>query len=117
MKLMLDNCVWGGAVDELAQNGHDVIWVGNWNEDPGDFEILSRAQIQNRILITLDKDFGELAVVRQVPHCGIMRLANISAAQHGKVCNLILKLHGEKLTQGAIVTVNNNRIRIRMSEN
>ena len=35
MKLLLDNCVWGGALDELVKHGHDVEWVGNWNEDPG----------------------------------------------------------------------------------
>ena len=54
MKLLLDNCVWGGALDELVKYGHDVVWVGNWNEDPGDFEILSRALLQNRVLITLE---------------------------------------------------------------
>src|SRR5205814_2069592 len=35
MKLLLDTCVWGGALAELQAAGHDVIWAGNWDEDPG----------------------------------------------------------------------------------
>src|SRR5271157_4749229 len=65
MKLLLDTCIWGGAADELRMRGHDVIWSGDWDEDPGDEEILTTALAQGRILITLDKDFGELAVVRR----------------------------------------------------
>ncbi|MGB5158171.1 MAG: DUF5615 family PIN-like protein [Desulfobacterales bacterium] len=42
-------------------------------------EILELAHKQNRVLITLDKDFGELAIVRKIPHSGIIRLVNISA--------------------------------------
>jgi hypothetical protein len=39
--------------------GHDVTWAGHWNDDPGDHEILSRADAEG----TLDKDFGELAIL------------------------------------------------------
>jgi hypothetical protein len=36
MKILLDACVWGRAKEELAQGGHDVVWAGDWDEDPGD---------------------------------------------------------------------------------
>lgn len=36
MKLLLDTCVWGGAIPELKKAGHDVIWSGDWPEDLGD---------------------------------------------------------------------------------
>ncbi len=65
MKLLLDTCIWGGAADELRMRGHDVVWSGDWDEDPGDEEILTTALAQRRILVTLDKDFGELVVVRR----------------------------------------------------
>ncbi len=70
MKLLLDTCVWGGALDEIKLADHDVIWAGDWVEDPGDDEILALAAIENRIMVTLDKDFGELAIVYQRPHSG-----------------------------------------------
>ena len=58
---------------ELVAAGHDVVWAGEWSEDPGDREILAKAHVEGRILVTLDKDFGELAIVRQQSHSGIIR--------------------------------------------
>ena len=43
MRLLLDTCVWGGAKESLLAEGHDVVWSGDWSEDPGDEEILARA--------------------------------------------------------------------------
>ena len=79
MKILLDACVWGKAKEGLSRQGHDVVWAGDWAEDPGDLEILKRAHSEKRVLVTLDKDFGELAIVRKVAHSGIIRLVNISA--------------------------------------
>ncbi|GIL11807.1 MAG: hypothetical protein BroJett038_05270 [Chloroflexota bacterium] len=52
-----------------------MLYAGEWIEDPGDDEILARAYEERRILVTLDKDFGELAVVRGTAHAGIIRRA------------------------------------------
>lgn len=86
MKLLLDASVWGGVRKDLEAAGYDVIWAGNWTEDPGDEEILAQAYQEDRVLVTLDKDFGELAVLRGMPHAGILRLVNFSAQQQGLVC-------------------------------
>jgi len=64
---------------ELTAGGHDVAWVGDWSEDPGDEEILAHAGREQRVLVTLDKDFGELVAVRGTPHSGIVRLVNFAA--------------------------------------
>ncbi len=50
MKVLLDTCVWGGAVKDLRSAGHDVIWAGEWEEDPGDEEVLTKAHIERRVL-------------------------------------------------------------------
>ena len=113
MKLLLDTCVWGGAGSELRAAGFDVIWSGDWSEDPGDDEILARAYDDARVLVTLDKDFGELAIVYGKPHCGIVRLVNISAKQQAMVCLRVIALHGIELEAGAIVTASSGRMRIR----
>jgi predicted nuclease of predicted toxin-antitoxin system len=113
MKLLLDTCVWGGAKSELQAAGHDVIWIGDLARDPGDAEILARAYQEQRVLVTLDKDFGELAIRQNLPHCGIMRLVNIRGRQQGSVCRQVLNQCGGELTQGAIVTVDAGRVRIR----
>jgi len=116
VKLLLDTCVWSGAVDQLRSAGHDVIWVGNWTEDPGDDAVMAFAYSEQRIVITIDKDFGELAVLRGMPHHGIVRIVNFSAKRHGDVSLEVLKLHGVELLTGALVTAEPGRIRIRPPE-
>lgn len=113
MKVLLDTCVWGGAAAELRAVGHDVVWAGDWDEDPGDDEILARAHAEQRVLVTLDKDFGEAAILHGRPHSGIVRLVSIRARQQGAVCLHALGLHGEELLAGAIVTAEAGRLRIR----
>lgn len=114
MRLLLDACVWGGAVEELVLAGHDTVWAGSWPHDPGDLDILRLAHKERRILVTLDKDFGELAVVRREPHSGIVRLVDVGATRQGFAIIEVLDLYGESLERGAIITVEPNRTRIRL---
>jgi predicted nuclease of predicted toxin-antitoxin system len=86
MKVLLDSCVWGGAREILETSGHDTKWAGNLTPDPGDEAILNTAYHEKRVLVTLDKDFGELAIVYDKPHCGIIRLVGHSARRQGPVC-------------------------------
>lgn len=116
MKVLLDTCVWGQVIAELRAAGHDVVWAGDWQADPGDDEILARAHSEQRTLVTLDKDFGEMAVVHEKPHSGIVRLVNIAARQQAKYCLHVLKLHGPELLSGAIITAERDRLRIRPPE-
>jgi predicted nuclease of predicted toxin-antitoxin system len=85
----------------------------DWGEDPGDEEILERAYRDQRVLITLDKDFGELAIIQGKPHSGILRLVDISARRQAAVSLQVFALHGEELQKGAIVTAEPGRLRIR----
>ena len=113
MKVLLDTCVWGGVRKPLVDAGHDVVWAGEWPEDPGDEEILGRARQESRVLVTLDKDFGELAIVRGQPHRGIVRLVALSTLQQVQGCLAVLAKYGMELQAGAIVTVEIGRVRVR----
>ena len=115
MKLLLDACVWGGAATELRTNGHDVVWAGDWESDPGDREILRVADAERRTLVTLDKDFGGLAIREEQSHCGIIRLVEVGARRQAIVCGDVLSRYGQEIQSGAIaiVTVERGRIRIR----
>lgn len=114
MKILLDSCVWGKARHELEAAGHDVVWSGDWPNDPGDEEILAIANDQGRVLVTLDKDFGELAVLHGQPHNGILRLVGISAHRQSAVCLEVLSKHGSTLSSGAIITAEVGRLRVRL---
>ena len=91
-----------------------MIWAGDWPSDPGDEEILARAYSENRVLVTLDKDFGELAVAQGQPHSGIIRLVSLAIAQQARVCLKVLEMHGTDLLEGAIITAERTRIRVRL---
>ncbi|SPE32259.1 conserved hypothetical protein [Acidobacteriia bacterium SbA2] len=97
----------------MASVGHDVVWAGDWPEDPGDEIILARAYDDRGILVTLDKDFGELAVFRGSPHCGILRLVDFRASQQAAVCVQVLRKHADELAAGAIITAEPGILRIR----
>lgn len=114
MKFLFDACVSSGVSRKLQSEGHDTLWAGDWPENPGDDEILERAHREGRILITLDKDFGELAIVHGRPHSGIIRLVNLSSRQQAEACLRVIELHGDELRSGVIITVEPNRIRIHL---
>lgn len=116
MRILLDSCVWGPTTEELRGRGHDVIWAGDWDEDPGDRVILSRAHRDGRVLVTLDKDFGELSVVRNEPHSGIIRLVGFAAREQGVVCQEVLVRYADELRRGALITVDPAKVRVRPSD-
>jgi len=84
VKLLLDSCVWGGAIEALRLEGHDVTSVGAWPSDPGDEAIPQVAFDEGRVVVTPDKDFGELAVARGHAHAGIIRLVGLPARRQAE---------------------------------
>lgn len=113
VKVLLDTCVWGGSRKALEDAGHEVASIPELGNDPGDAAVMALAHREGRVLITIDKDFGELAIVRRLPHSGILRLVDIAARSQGLAANAALERYGTELQDGAIVTVEPGRIRIR----
>ena len=116
MKILLDSCVWSKARLELAANGHEVDWCGDWAADPGDSEILRRAHAMRSVLVTLDKDFGELAIVFRQEHSGVIRLHQVPAREQAGAVLRILSAHADELLEGALVSMTRNRIRVRRAD-
>lgn len=116
MRVLLDSCIWRGVAPVLEAAGHDVTWVGNWPVDPADAAILATARLEGRVVITLDKDFGELAIVHHRRHAGIVRLVDISARRQATVCLDALQTYGPILSSGAIITAELGRFRVRPAE-
>ncbi len=114
MKLLLDACMSPGAVKQLRDAGHDVSWMCDWGRDPGDEAILARAAAEGRVLVTLDNDFGELAVARRQTHAGIVRLVEDSVWKHAELCEQVLARHAPELARGGVAVVERRRIRVHM---
>jgi predicted nuclease of predicted toxin-antitoxin system len=114
MKVLLDTCVSGQAIKIVQKAGHDVVWVGDWPRDPGDEQILRTAADESRVVVTIDKDFGELAIVRGIIHCGLIRLAGFRAAEQGPAIVRLFSTYYIALAAGAILTVDPWRVRVRL---
>ena len=115
MRLLLDSCMWNPTAGALRNAGHDVATVVEWPADPGDAAILARAYDENRVLVTLDNDFGELAIRQALPHAGMIRLRFISVKDEAAACLSAIAPAEHELLDGAIVTVTPQPIRIRLA--
>jgi predicted nuclease of predicted toxin-antitoxin system len=67
MRFLADENFPLDAVEALRQNGHDVAWIRNDSPGIADPQVLERAQAEDRIVLTFDKDFGELAFREKLP--------------------------------------------------
>ena len=61
MRFLANENFPGAAVTALARADHDIIWVRTTAPGSKDEDILGWAVRERRILLTFDKDFGELA--------------------------------------------------------
>jgi len=64
MRLCANENVPGDCVARLRQDGHDVLWIRETAPGISDTSVLARAMAEDRLLITFDKDFGELVFRR-----------------------------------------------------
>jgi predicted nuclease of predicted toxin-antitoxin system len=60
MQLCANENVPGDCVFSLRQRGHDVLWIRESSPGAHDLSVLAIAQSEGRLLVTFDKDFGEL---------------------------------------------------------
>ncbi|MBX7246975.1 MAG: DUF5615 family PIN-like protein, partial [Candidatus Sumerlaeaceae bacterium] len=61
-------------VDWLRVSGHDVSWAAEDAISAPDDELLAKANAENRILVTKDKDFCELVYRKRLASTGIILL-------------------------------------------
>ena len=67
MRLLADENFPKPIIDALRGDGHDVLWARTDCIGWTDFALLNRAESEARIVVTLDKDFWQIAVQRRIP--------------------------------------------------
>lgn len=73
MRFLANENFPGDAVAALRSLGHDVVWVRTDAPAMKDVDVLAWAARDDRVLLTFDKDFGELAREAELPRtCGII---------------------------------------------
>ena len=116
MKFLLDVCASSHSLHTLLTNlGHDVRLVVESDPRSSDETILSLAYQEGRLVITLDKDFGELVFVQRRPHAGIIRFLDMPILEQVAAMQELLSSYGAGLASGAMIVVTRSRIRVRPS--
>jgi predicted nuclease of predicted toxin-antitoxin system len=102
------------AVSALRQSGHDVLWIRTDAPGSRDEEVLARAVSEERILLTFDKDFGELAFRSKLPaSCGII-LFRVAGPNSEYIAHLVISvMQTETDWTGHFAVVEKERIRVR----
>lgn len=113
MRLLADENFPGDAIVALREDGHDVIWIRTEAPGSSDHDVLARAQRETRILITFDKDFGELAFRSRLPASGGIILFRISTPSSNHIARAaVAALRSRKDWAGNFSVIEDRRIRM-----
>ena len=112
MRFLVDRCAGRRLAEWLRDGGHDVVEARTLGPDPGDRALLELAESTDRILITIDTDFGELIYLHDLPHAGLVRLPDVPAEQRIALAAEVIERHGQALEERGVVTIRGGRIRI-----
>jgi predicted nuclease of predicted toxin-antitoxin system len=114
MKFLLDVCVSSRSLTAfLIAQRHDVISAIAIDPRASDVTLIEHALREDRVLITEDKDFGELIFVQGNPHGPLVRLVKLSVDEQVEAVRELLETHPADLTGAVIITISRGRIRIR----
>ena len=113
LKILADENIAGDVVTDLRKQGHDVVWIRQDSPGALDPEILERSVREQRLLITFDKDFGELVWrLGKSASAGIVlfRISTPSSEITAKTIVAILESRDDWNTQFSVV--DDRRIRM-----
>lgn len=115
MKFLVDRCAGYRLAEWLRDHGHDVAETRTRGVDPGDEAVLAWAAEEERILVTINTDFGRIIFAEGGRHCGVLRLPDVPAEARIALTEAVLKRHQKDLETAAVVTVRGGRIRVSRS--
>lgn len=114
MKFVADEGVDLAIVTALRNAKFDVIYIAEELAGIMDQKVLELANSQNRVLITRDKDFGELVFKNKMLHSGIVlyRLHELSTEEKVKLVMQVINKFNESL-MNAFTVIQSNKVRIK----
>ena len=114
MKCLADEGVDRMIVDKLREAGHEVLYIAEMDPGISDQVVLERAQESGVLLVTCDKDFGELVFRQGLYAKGVvlLRLAGLSQSVKAEIVVNVFAQHGSEMEQSFSV-ISPGMVRIR----
>jgi predicted nuclease of predicted toxin-antitoxin system len=114
MNLLADESVDGPVVERLRHEGHQVVYVAELAPGITDDEVLRQANDRGALLVTADKDFGELVFRQGRVHTGVvlLRLTGLPLGAMAETVAAVFRDRGAELL-GAFSVVSASAVRIR----
>jgi predicted nuclease of predicted toxin-antitoxin system len=114
VKFLVDVGVGKGVEIWLEEAGYDVLSMRKINCRAQDIEILRLAVEEQRMILTMDKDFGDLVYNSGMPHAGVLllRLENATGEQKAEIVKKIIRAYSDKIT-GNFCVFQEGKLRIK----
>jgi predicted nuclease of predicted toxin-antitoxin system len=113
MRFVTDECFGPRVSHRLRGEGHDVLSVYDAARGATDEDILALAVQQNRVIVTVDEDFGDLVFRDRLPHRGIilLRLDEETSSNVIRVLTELLAQHADEIV-GSFVLATETSVRV-----
>ena len=112
MRFLVDECAGPAVAKWLREQHHEVFSVFDEAKGTPDDDVLKKATDEHWILVTIDKDFGEMIFRERKPHHGVifMRLSDERSANKIAVLRRLLTSYPDRLSD-RFVTVTETKVR------
>ena len=116
MKVLLDQGTPRSAATILRREGFDAVHTAETGlAEAEDSEIIRRAALEDRVVITLDADFHTILALTQAQKPSVIRIRieGLRAESFSELVQNVLRRCSDDLKAGAMISVNDVQIRIR----
>jgi predicted nuclease of predicted toxin-antitoxin system len=115
VRWLADECIDAALVKHLRERGHDVVYMAEIARAADDADVMARARAEGRLLLTEDKDFGDLVFRRgaQVPGMVLLRLDPAMHALKRRRLDAAMTRFAEEGLQGRYTIIEAGRFRSR----
>lgn len=112
MRFLVDESAGPGLAASLREQGHEVLSIYNEARGLQDNQVIQWAYEGNWVLITSDKDFGQLVYRERRPHKGVvlLRLENQRREYRVQAVRRLLERYGNRIP-GSFVVVTEQKVR------
>lgn len=114
MRFLADENVSHRVIARLRADGFEVVSIDETRSGASDKVVLETANVEGCILITEDRDFGELVIRQRLGVRGLilLELDRLSNAAEADAVAAFVSTHADKIS-GNLVVIEPGRIRLR----